>query len=187
MGAEPLWAQLINSDWHDHLGGGRRADRLDDDRWLASFLALAGWRTRRLPGARERARLRALRAVLGRAVAALVAGADPAARDATALNRLLDRFPTVARLRLGTGGRLELATVPVARGFALALGAVAASFAEFLAGGDPSRIRVCANPDCRWVFLDASRNRTRRWCEAGVCGSLVKVRRFRARYRPARR
>ncbi len=185
---DPLWAQLINSDWHDHTGGGRRADRLADDRWLASFLALAGWRGRALPDARGRRRLRALRALLQRTVRGLLAGRAPGARAIAALNRLLAAFPTVARLERGAGG-LTLATAPAASGVDRVLGAVAASFAELLTDGDPRRIRVCANPDCRWVFVDGSRSRTRRWCEAGVCGSLVKVRRFRARHRhpPAHR
>lgn len=30
-------------------------------------------------------------------------------------------------------------------------------------------------------MYDESRNRTRRWCEAGACGNLLKVRQFRER------
>ncbi|HVN76522.1 MAG TPA: ABATE domain-containing protein [Thermoanaerobaculaceae bacterium] len=180
---DPIWAELINSDWHDHLGRGRRADRIGDDRWLAAFLAAAGWRGRRLPGAADRGRLRSLRAVLRRIVDASLAGAVPAARDVGALNRALGACPAVRRLRRGGRARWVLEWVAVPGGIERALGAVAASFAGVLAAGEPDRIRVCANPDCRWVFFDGSRNRTRRWCEAGVCGSLVKVRRFRARRR----
>ena len=180
---DPLWAQLLNSDWHDHVGSGRRADRLDDDRWLAGFLGCAGWRGRRLPPPEGRERLRALREVLRRAVDALRAGASPSGRDVAALNRLLVSCPAVRRLERRAGGRLALVLDPVPAGIEGVLGTVAASFAELLANGDPTRIKVCANPDCAWVMLDESRNRTRRWCEASVCGSLVKVRRLRARRR----
>lgn len=179
MEPEPLWADLVNSDWHDHLGGGRRADRLGDDRWLAGYLARLGWRGR-LPGDEERSRLRSLRSVLRRAVDALLRGESVPGRDIASLNRALAACPSVPRLA-AAGGRPTLLRVPATGGIDRALGTIAASFAELLANGDPTRIKRCANPDCRWVILDETRNRTRRWCEASVCGSLIKVRRFRAR------
>jgi predicted RNA-binding Zn ribbon-like protein len=178
---EPLWAELINSDWHDHLGSGRREDRIANDEWLARFLGRVGWPARRLPGPAERAKLRALRAVVRRAVDRLRAGEVPGRRDVAALNRALALRRTVRQLRLG-GGRLVVVESSSASGIDEVLGAVAASVADLLAHGDPRRIKVCANPDCRWVIYDESRNRTRRWCEAAVCGSLIKVRRFRSRH-----
>jgi hypothetical protein len=44
-----------------------------------------------------------------------------------------------------------------------------------------SRLRTCGNPLCRWLFVDRSRNRSRRWCEMAVCGNRVKVGRHRLR------
>ncbi len=41
------------------------------------------------------------------------------------------------------------------------------------------RIGVCGNPDCRRVFLDRSRNRSRLWCSMKECGNRMKARRFR--------
>lgn len=35
------------------------------------------------------------------------------------------------------------------------------------------RIRVC--PACAWLFLDASRNGSRRWCDMAVCGNRHKA------------
>ena len=29
------------------------------------------------------------------------------------------------------------------------------------------RLKVCASPECRWAFLDTTRNRSRRWCAMG--------------------
>ncbi|HEY0526047.1 MAG TPA: CGNR zinc finger domain-containing protein [Stellaceae bacterium] len=48
------------------------------------------------------------------------------------------------------------------------------------------RVRECANEPCGWLFLDASKNGTRRWCDMRDCGSLTKMRRFRARHRHTR-
>ncbi|MBV8956085.1 MAG: CGNR zinc finger domain-containing protein [Solirubrobacterales bacterium] len=49
--------------------------------------------------------------------------------------------------------------------------------------GSWSRLRVCANPDCRWVFYDRSRNRQGHWCDMAVCGNRIKNRKLRARRR----
>jgi len=38
-------------------------------------------------------------------------------------------------------------------------------------------LRECANPGCGWLFVDTSRNKSRRWCKMGVCGNRVKARR----------
>jgi predicted RNA-binding Zn ribbon-like protein len=47
--------------------------------------------------------------------------------------------------------------------------------------GTWSRLRACANPECRWVFYDASRNQRGHWCDMAVCGNRLKNRRLRAR------
>ena len=44
-----------------------------------------------------------------------------------------------------------------------------------------SRVRACSNPDCRWLFLDRSKNRSRVWCEMATCGSRAKMSRYRRR------
>lgn len=43
-----------------------------------------------------------------------------------------------------------------------------------------ARIRACDNPECRWLFLDTSKNHTRRWCDMKICGNRMKARRFKA-------
>ena len=47
--------------------------------------------------------------------------------------------------------------------------------------GHPERLRVCANPDCRWVFSDSSRSGRRKWCDMNTCGNRAKVARHRQR------
>ena len=42
-------------------------------------------------------------------------------------------------------------------------------------------IRTCDAHTCRWLFLDTSKNHTRRWCNMRVCGNRMKARRFQAR------
>lgn len=60
---------------------------------------------------------------------------------------------------------------------------IAEAAAELLSSGDRARIRECSNPSCRWLFLDQSKNHSRRWCDMSVCGNRAKARRFHARER----
>jgi len=61
------------------------------------------------------------------------------------------------------------------------------SAADLLLGqaGDLRRVRECAAHDCGWLFLDTSRNRSRRWCSMQSCGNRAKVQEFRERRRGA--
>jgi predicted RNA-binding Zn ribbon-like protein len=58
---------------------------------------------------------------------------------------------------------------------------VARATFELLLSPDLERVRECANHDCGWLFLDLSRNRSRKWCDMSSCGNRAKVRRFRER------
>lgn len=49
--------------------------------------------------------------------------------------------------------------------------------------GSWERLKVCANPDCHWVFFDRSRNQQGSWCDMAVCGNRHKNRELRARRR----
>ncbi len=60
---------------------------------------------------------------------------------------------------------------------------VAWSMAEFLLSDDRQKVRVCASETCDWVFLDTSRNHSRRWCSMESCGNRAKARRHYARGR----
>lgn len=182
---DPLWAELINSDWHDYRGGGGREDRIENPTWLSQFMIRCGVGSPPLPGRAGREALRQLRAVLRRAAVALMAGKTPGRRNLEAINRCLADAPFTRRVAT-SGGRFAVESVPHASGVIRALGEVAASFAELLATGDPTRIKVCENRDCGWVVYDESRNRTRRWCESTCCGNLMKVRRYRQRHRRSR-
>lgn len=42
-------------------------------------------------------------------------------------------------------------------------------------------VKACGAETCRWLFLDTSKNHTRRWCNMSLCGNRAKARRFQAR------
>ena len=60
---------------------------------------------------------------------------------------------------------------------------VAQSAAELLTSDWISRLGLCDADGCGWLFVDKSRNRSRRWCDMADCGNVAKVRRFRERAR----
>lgn len=113
--------------------------------------------------------------------------ADPAVTGA-ALDRLHGRWAgSVARSRLTLDpvARLAVGVVP-----ALLIPDRAADAAVgLLRSGDLTRLRRCPLDDggCGWLFLDRSRNGSRRWCRMADCGTQVKARRLTERRRAARR
>ena len=58
--------------------------------------------------------------------------------------------------------------------------------AVVIGDGGFDRLRLCARDDCDDVFVDASRNRSRRFCDPATCGNRAHVAAYRARQRSAR-
>jgi len=48
-----------------------------------------------------------------------------------------------------------------------------------------ARVRECAAPDCFVIYLDESRNGSRRWCAMERCGTRSKVQAYLTRQRAA--
>jgi predicted RNA-binding Zn ribbon-like protein len=61
------------------------------------------------------------------------------------------------------------------------VGPVASAAVDLLRRGRLDRLKLC--DACPWLFLDLSRNHSRRWCSMNVCGGTRKMRRYRARKR----
>lgn len=92
-----------------------------------------------------------------------------------AAERVLERVPVA--VRLGTGPE------PAAPGTAdSALARVARDWTLTVASGEWIRLKQCPDHECLWVFWDASRSRTRRWCTMRVCGNRAKTRAYTSRH-----
>jgi len=127
-------------------------------------------------GAAVHARAVALRGALYDAFATLVAGGEPARAALAVLAREHGEAAAHARLE-PAGARFELAWEgePPDR----VLWPVAQAAVDLLRTGPLDRLKACV--ECRGLFLDASRNHSRRWCSMNDCGGRDKVRRYRAR------
>jgi predicted RNA-binding Zn ribbon-like protein len=55
---------------------------------------------------------------------------------------------------------------------------IAVAAVDLLRSDKLGRLKRCAN--CNWLFLDRSRNGSRRWCSMDECGVHTKMRRYRA-------
>jgi predicted RNA-binding Zn ribbon-like protein len=55
--------------------------------------------------------------------------------------------------------------------------------ADLMTSDEMHMLRACGNPECQWLFLDTSKNHTRRWCDMKTCGNRIKARRFKAQHR----
>jgi predicted RNA-binding Zn ribbon-like protein len=65
------------------------------------------------------------------------------------------------------------------------LGPIARSAAELLVREDlTAKVHQCEGDNCGWLFLDCSKNHSRRWCDMRDCGNRAKVRRHRKRHKP---
>jgi predicted RNA-binding Zn ribbon-like protein len=62
---------------------------------------------------------------------------------------------------------------------------IAQSAADLLTSGELRAVRECAAPTCGWLFLDTSRNHSRRWCDMKACGNRAKARRHYERKKQA--
>lgn len=63
------------------------------------------------------------------------------------------------------------------------LGRLAAAWAHTAISGEWQRLKQCPDHSCGWVFWDATRSRTRRWCTMRVCGNRAKTRAYTERRR----
>lgn len=80
-----------------------------------------------------------------------------------------------AARRSGTGYRLEWPGDDLL----IPLWQVADAAVTLLRSGDLRRVKQCAG--CPWLFLDSSRNGSRRWCSMEDCGTHEKIKRYVAK------
>jgi predicted RNA-binding Zn ribbon-like protein len=124
------------------------------------------------------ARVQRFRAMLRRLLEAEARGLGASADDLAALNKILSM----------SGAHRGL--IPTVRGYGWGwlegpagrerfLWPVAFSAARLLEGPDLARLKACDG--CGRLFLDASHNRSRRWCDMQGCGNRAKAARYRTR------
>jgi predicted RNA-binding Zn ribbon-like protein len=161
-------AALVNT-------GGTGGERLPDVASLTEFLRIDRWTGRH---DRTEAELRAVQALRPRLRQVWHADEDGVVEI---VNRLLRESHALPQLVAHDGEPYHLhATSPQAP-LAVRMAVEAGmAVADVVRGGELARLRVCELPGCDNVLVDLSRNRSRRFCEAG-CGNRAAVSAYRAR------
>jgi predicted RNA-binding Zn ribbon-like protein len=121
-----------------------------------------------------------LREALYRIFSAAHIDNEPAEADLETLNQALSEALSHTRL-VSLGG--VYTTQYDSKPPEYILWRLAASASELLTSEDLQRVKRCASDECGWLFLDLSRNRSRRWCSMESCGNRMKAKRH---YRRAR-
>lgn len=195
---------MIRTDWacveFTRTTGWEARDRPDDD--LDAYVGLLDWgeaqgvveeesarELRREAEARPEEASRALeearrlRAALYDVLTSVAREDDPPGEALEVLNACLREAG--ARLRLSGEGRSYRWSFEASAREHLEwpLWRVARSAAELLTSDEEvGRLELCDAHDCGWLFVDASRNRSRRWCDMSDCGNRAKARRYRERH-----
>lgn len=129
----------------------------------------------------ELARLGELREALRRVFGAIAESEEPSRDDLDRLEREAAVAARHARLRPTRKTRIARELDAASSGVALIRYRVADAAVALLTSDVLPRIKTC--PTCVWLFLDASKNRSRRWCSMESCGSADKARRYYRRKR----
>ncbi len=92
--------------------------------------------------------------------------------------------PTRFNLRLGPDGSAQLDTED--GGLNRALAGLIGVIYQAVANGSWRRVKACSNDSCRWLYIDRSKNQSKKWCSMETCGNLINARAYRARRRATR-
>ena len=153
-------------------------------RRAADLYAEAGAHPRRAEAALAAALL--AREALNEVVVAAIEGRDPPAEALAAVDRWIAAALQHRRLvpRPGGGFALEFEDDGDLLFFLRPVAADAAALlSESLATGRVRRCEESAVGRCGWLFLDETRNASRRYCSMADCGNRAKQRRFQERHR----
>jgi predicted RNA-binding Zn ribbon-like protein len=150
--------ELLTADQARKLG--RSLDEKDAQRVLASTVEL--------------------RETLAAVLYGRIEGGRPPAAQIQILEQQFHAAALHRRLLAGDA-HLEWSWSGVERQAEIPLWMLAQAASDLLVSGDAELVKDCGDPTCRWLFLDVSKNHTRRWCDMKTCGNRMKARRHHAR------
>lgn len=161
--------------------------------WLEIAAALTGIHAARLrqagakstsAAAQVSARAIRFRETLFRVLNTRAAGGVAAGEDLAAIEAEYSSALSYARL-FWTGSRFAWSLDGAASTLDAVMQPLVESAVSLLTSEKLARLRRCGNSTCYWLFMDETKNHSRRWCEMASCGNVNKVRRHRERVRSA--
>ena len=176
---DALYLDFVNSEFRDFRGRWVR-DELQQPGWLEALLLKWDVQVDTPLDATTQIALVALRTLLARAITSLVEG-EISEQEQAEFNAILLKVPLSRRLQKDAQ-TYTLEMVPLEKNWDWVQAEIVASFVHTLTSHDARRLKICANPNCRWVFYDESKSRTKLYCTSNLCANLMKIRRFRTQH-----
>ena len=127
-----------------------------------------------------------LREALYGVFSARAAGLPAPASDLRTINKAVGKAMTRAGLSPSAAGGFEWSWPDAPLGVDRVAWWVARSASELLTSNDLTGVRECAGYDCGRLFMDGTKNRSRRWCDMASCGNRAKGRRHYERRKATR-
>ncbi|MQC26317.1 MAG: hypothetical protein DWG76_02560 [Chloroflexi bacterium] len=179
----------------------RRSPR--EHEWLDSYTNLLAWCG--LAGLLDSAQIRALQEKsaqqprnsknvladarrLREAIYSLIADAassrEPHPEVLQVFNDYLTRATAQGALQ-HSSGKFAWQSIPQDPSLEAMLWPLARSAADLLLGPELTYVGECEGEGCGWLFIDESRNHSRRWCNMNDCGNRAKAKRHYQRAKAA--
>ena len=159
-----------------YRGADRQHDWLDPAENVATWAEAAGITAPMDSGATE---LREFRELLARTFLAVADRTPPAPDDISQIGDLAAGAWAHRRLTLAEGAVAATWTTTAPT----LLTDLALDAASLLTSAESLR-RIAACHECRWLFLDTTRNHSRQWCDPADCGNRARQRRHYHRHHP---
>lgn len=170
-------SQWASGDPIDRLGG---PEGLADWALVAGIVDGAGADRLKASASGMFAQAVGLRALIWRLFDAAAHGRKAATRDLSDLRDWTCRARAAQEI-VQTGDGFEERWKPGAGPSDRVLFGVSLAAEKLLTEGPLDRLHACGGADCEWMFLDLSKNASRRWCSMATCGNSAKIRKFRTR------
>lgn len=170
-----LCLEFVNSSWY--ITHKSFTDPLMDNGWLKALADKWNMELLPAPNEEELTSLIDMRDKLSGLFEKLIVGNKLSEADIELINSYMISVSSHRELHK-KDGLLKLYEIPELRSWSWFMAEVAASFSRLCSSEAVDSLKMCQNPECKWLFIDESKSRNRKWCD-DTCATLMKVRRFR--------
>jgi predicted RNA-binding Zn ribbon-like protein len=125
---------------------------------------------------------RALRKAIHRIITRATAGQIPERPDMATLNAAMEQSSTHLHIKYADQ-RFDFDWAAESSDFEQIVRPIVWSAVALLTSGHMKMVKQCQGKNCSWLFLDETRNHSRRWCDMARCGNRQKASRFYVRHR----
>lgn len=119
-----------------------------------------------------------LRELIYRIFSSIAIKTQPKKEDLAAFNKYLSKIMALSKLEPTESG-FEWHISGNKDSLDWMLNSIIRSAFMLLTSGELNRVKMCADEGgCGWLFVDSSKNRSRRWCDMSDCGNRAKTKRY---------